>query len=654
MKKTAIILALLAQSLMITAQQVETDTSRGVAYVSATSASAVSATSAQALSPAMPPRKTLAATERGVGYSQGDSITISGARIGTAGSYDMAAMLTSSVLTNYKGCKIVGVRFAVSESIGKSNIFIYKVDSQGNAEEVVRNTVRRTSEGWNDVRLNSAQEIEISGDEQFIMGFTYNESDEMVSAKKGALCFYGDKVSSSYSTLILQDETFNSITNISDLCVQLIVDVSSLPKKAVSLSNILNGTSYKQIGSTMDIMMSYANVGLETVNSARVGFRIDDGEATYVDLDKTTSSDFANGLQPGASATLQLQLPIPSTTAVGRHNLNVFVDKIDGEAPVATEKGTLADPFVAYNEAFQRQQSYIEQYNSQESYMATYVNSYYSKVDRDDDACVVNIYQKGEPLAVEQSLYLNDLYAYTLPCSTSNRFYYGMGEAHYAFDLNDYVTVMPELTYDGIRLFINEAKTFPSFATVNVKADYDSATRTATIAVDGDIATEAHDIFGDMALTVMLAEDNVKGKQTVVNSFTGTTSTNNNYTHDQVLRTYVSDPLGDTFSSDAATYSKNYTYAIPADWKPADIKVVAFVTKAFDEVTAANMQMADVTNCNSVKLASSTGIDNTAFDEADAKADGFYTLDGTKIIASQMRHGIYVVRQNGKSLKVVR
>ena len=50
----------------------------------------------------------------------------------------------------------------------------------------------------------------------------------------------------------------------------------------------------------------------------------------------------------------------------------------------------------------------------------------------------------------------------------------------------------------------------------------------------------------------------------------------------------------------------------------------------------------------------STGIDSAAADEAAAKADGFYTLDGTKVNASQMRHGIYVVRQNGKSRKVVR
>ena len=406
MKKISILMLLLVQWLFVSAQQVEINAGRRVAYVPATVSARAMATVGNMMKA---PQRALAATERGVGYCQGDSITTNGARIGTAGSYDMAAMLTSQTMANYKGCKIVGVRFAVAESIGKSNIFIYKVDGQGNAEEVVRNSVRRTSKGWNDVRLNSAQEIEITGDDQYIMGFTYNESEEMVAAKSGALCFYGEKVSSSYAALILQNETFNSITNLGDLCVQLIIDVSSLPKKVIGLNSILNGTSYKKVGSKMDIMMSYTNAGLEPVNSLRLGLKIDDGEPTYYDINGDNNNDFKDGFAPGKSTTFATMFEMPSTTTVGRHNLNIFVAQIDGEAPVATERGTLADPFVAYNNGFERQQSYIEQYNSQSSYLAPFVNDYYSQADKDEDACVVNIYQKGEPIAVEPSLYLNDL-----------------------------------------------------------------------------------------------------------------------------------------------------------------------------------------------------------------------------------------------------
>ena len=652
MKKISILMLLLVQWLFVCAQQVEINAGRSVAYVPAT----ISARTMTAEGNMMKaPQRALAATERGVGYCQGDSITTNGARIGTAGSYDMAAMLTSQTMANYKGCKIVGVRFAVAESIGKSNIFIYKVDELGNAEELVRSSVRRTSEGWNDVRLNSAQEIEITGDDQYIMGFTYNESEEMAAANKGALCFYGDKVSSSYSALILQNETFNSITNLGDLCVQLIIDVSSLPKKVIGLNSILNGTSYKKIGSKMDIMMSYTNAGLESINSLRLGLKIDDGEPTYFDINGDNNKDFKDGFAPGKSTTFATMFDMPSTTAVGRHNLNIFVDQIDGETPVATERGTLADPFVAYNNGFERQQSYIEQYNSQNNYLAPFVNDYYSLVDKDQDACVVNIYQRGEPLAVESSLYLNDLYAYTTPCSTSNRFFYGMGERHYAFDINDYAQIMPSWVYDGIRVFVDEAKSFPSFASVYLKTSFDNATRQVSVDVDGDIADEAPAIFGDMALTVMLAEDNVVGKQVVYNSLTGGASTTQKYVHNQVLRTYLTAATGDKINVEGNKYSAHYSYTLPAGWKDDDIKVVAFVTKAFDKVTTENMQMADVTNCNSVKLGNTTAIKGVATSDAlhDA-ADGIYTLDGVKVSESDAAKGIYIIRHNGKSHKVVR
>lgn len=645
---------LLVQCLFISAQQVETDRSRGVAYVSA----AVSPRTAAESGMMKVPNRVLAATERGVGYAQGDSITLSGARIGTAGSYDVGALLTSQTLANYKGCKIVGVRFAVSQSIGKSNIFIYKVDAAGNADEVVRNSVRRTSEGWNDVRLNSGQEIDITGDDQYIFGFTYNESDEMASAKQGALCFYGDKVSASYSSLILQNETFNSITNLGDLCVQLIVDVSSLPKKLVGLNSILNGISYKKIGENMDIMMSYTNAGLEAINSLRLGFKVDDGEPTYFDIDKNSNKDFADGFAPGKSTTFATLLPMPASTSVGRHNLVVYVDKIDGEAPVAWDRDKLLDPFVAYSSGFPRQQIYIEQYNTQNSYLAALGNEYYSKADKDADMCVVNIYQKGEPLAVESSQYLNDLYAYTLPCFTYNRYFMGMGELHYAFDFNDFLGIMPDMVYDGLKYYAEgELQSIPAFATANLATTFDSNSREVSVDVSGDIADEAQAILGDMALTVMLVEDNVTGKQVVYNSLTGSTSVNQKYVHNQVLRSYLSAPVGDKITVDGNKYTAHYSCTLPAGWKDGDIKVVAFVTKALDKVTADNMQMADVTNCNSVKLGGTTAVNGVSA-EADSldgnAADGIYTLDGMRIADGSAAKGIFIVRHNGKSYKIAK
>ena len=644
MKKTSIILMLLAQCLFISAQQVEINTARGIAYVSASKAVAAPAVDGAVRAP----QRALASTERGVGYCEGDSITTRGARVGAAGSYEMAALLSKQFMQNYKGCKIIGVRFALSQSVGKSNIFIYKVDDDGNTEEVVRNNVRRTSEGWNDVRLNTAQEIDITGNDQYIMGFTYNETDEMVADKTGALCFYGKNISNTGSALILQGETFNSITNFGDLCVQLIVDVSTLPKKAVSLSSILNGVSYKKLGEKMDIMMTYTNAGLDEISSMRLGFRVDDGETEYIDV------NFKEPMAPGMSDTYSVSYGMPAAVAIGRHELNVFVDKIDGETPVASAFGTIVDPFVAYGNALKRQQIYVEQYNSQKSPYGPLINDSFSKLAKDKDACAVNLYRIGEPLAVAESGYLYDLYSYTdAPCSTANRFYFGMAEPHYAFDINEYAAMMPELVYDGYRVFVDEALTFPAFATVDLATSYDAAARQINIDVNGDISDEAPAIMGDMALTVLLTEDNVKSTQIV--SSGSSLQNKQNYVHNQVMRKYISAPLGDRITVDGNKYAAHYAFTLPSDWKDNDITVVAFLTKAFDFVDGSNMQMADVTNCNSVKLGGTTAIDGIVSDAAiGSSADGIYTLDGVRIADDSAAKGIFIVRRGGKSVKVVR
>ena len=642
---------LLLQCLLVSAQLVQVDRSRGVAYVPATLQAQPAGDEPTAAATATShPRRALANTERGVGYCHGDSITYGDAYFGQVGSYDVAAMIPSSVMASYKGCKIVGVRFALSETIGKSKIFIYKVDSDGNAEQLVSNTVRRTAAGWNEARLNSAQEIEITDNDQYIMGFTYNESAAMVNAGKGALCFYGDQASSSYASLLLQDETFYQLSGVSNLCVQLIIDVSSLPRKAISLNSVLNGTSYKQKGSKMDFMMSYANAGLAPVSSLRLGFKIDEGTPQYYDV------NFDEPLDPGQSTTFAKVLDMLNDVDAGRHNLNIFVDKIDGNTPVETERGKLADPMVVYGESFKRQKEYVEQYNSQDNVVAPYVNDYFAQLAGDSDVFAANLYPEGQPLSLAASTYLGNLYAYTYPCFTVNRFYFGMGELHYAFDINDYAVQFPTLVYDGFRSIVDEANTFPAFATVQLKTTYDEATRLVGVDVSGDLAADAPAIFGDMALTVMLTEDNVKSQQNTYNTVTQKTQVDNNYIHDAVLRAYLTRPQGDKLQVSGNHYTAHYPYPLPAACDSRNITVGAIVTKAFDEVNQGNMQMADITQCNSVKLGLATGIQGVTADAAPATnaADGIYTLSGMRVDSQRAQKGIFIVRQGGKSVKVVR
>lgn len=642
MKKTYITAMLMSQSLVLCAQQVHVG---GVcAKLPKTSTITVNVpVESAAPQTKVPVRRVLASTERGVGYCSGDSITTKGACFGTAGTYSVAADLSSSVLSSYKGCKVVGIRFALSQSIGKSKVFIYKVSGQ-NASALVNANVRRTSEGWNEVRFNSAQEYTIQDNDELIIGYDYNESEAMATAEEGAMCFYTPKTSTPKASLFMKDDGFYYMEGVGNLCVQLIVDVSSLPKKDVQLTHLLAGGKYQKTGATLDTYVQLQNVGLEDISSMRLGYRFDDGEATYKDYDEEVKADGLSGVS--------LLLPLPKDITPGAHKLTVFVDNIEGSTPTKPDGDEIANSFVVYTKSLERQQTYVEQYCSQDESMAYYINPGMDEAAQNKDVCLVNVYKHGEPLAPEGSSYLENLYAYTYPCFTVDRFYF-FGENNIAFDLIDYATFMPQLVSEAVEQLVNENRAGnPSFATVNLSSAYTSATRQLTLDVTGDVTDEAKSIYGDIGLTLMLVENGVVSPQKVVGTLGYGTTTDNKYVHNHVLRAYVTSPKGDRMDIADGKYSAHYTYTLPADWNADNMQVVALAGKYMPTIDDSNVLDADITNACTVKLTGGTsGISAVNTANVASPADGIYTLDGTRV--SNPSKGLYIVRKGGVARKVV-
>ena len=73
------------------------------------------------------PQRVLSTTERTLGYVKGDSITTRGVYVGKAGTFKVGAIITPATLSDYAGCKIVGMRFALSQLIGKSSALLYNI-----------------------------------------------------------------------------------------------------------------------------------------------------------------------------------------------------------------------------------------------------------------------------------------------------------------------------------------------------------------------------------------------------------------------------------------------------------------------------------------------------------------------------------------------
>ena len=66
----------------------------------------------------------MADNTRYLGYTVTDDIDVNGGAFGQAGTYSIGALLPSQMLAPYQGCRIIGVRFALSKSIGRTRAFM--------------------------------------------------------------------------------------------------------------------------------------------------------------------------------------------------------------------------------------------------------------------------------------------------------------------------------------------------------------------------------------------------------------------------------------------------------------------------------------------------------------------------------------------------
>lgn len=586
----------------------------------------------------------LSATQRAVGYivdNTPDSITTKGVMIGTPGDYPVAVLTTDDILSNYIGCKIIGIRVAAAKSLGKSDLFLYPVTGGMVSEEGITKS-QRLYEGWNNVFFNGDTSWEIQEGQSILVGFGYTETDAMVESGTGGLCTVGESQGNDF--LVLGD--FGSgygwygFSGYGSLCIQLIVDVSSLPARELTLSYVDTGFRYKKAGENVEMYIIATNTGLEDINRYTLSCQLDDQAPQQFSYDKTLPEQGNEHLQP--------TITLPGDIAIGEHHLTVTLLDGDNAEPL-NNKATKTTIFYVYDQTVPRQKTYVEQYTSQQEYMASIVDPIFNQVaDSNPSMVLVNVYAPGEPLAIPEASYLHELYAYTLPSFTSNRSYFP-GENYIAYDVNyyaeQYAAFVPSIINDIIMQDLEQ----PAFATVNLSATYNEATRLLTVDTTGELAEGATEILGTPALTLLLTENDVVGQQTVLNKVTGRTKVQNDYVHQHVLRGFITPPLGDAVNVSGQQYTAHNTFTLDPTWNINKMTLVAFITRSADTVNDDNVLQMDITNCNSLSLADLTGIKYIHATDYITSSD-YYTLDGRCLTSPPNQKGIYI--HQGKKIIV--
>ncbi|MCR5269887.1 MAG: Omp28-related outer membrane protein [Prevotella sp.] len=588
----------------------------------------------------------LALNQRVLGYVQTDSFSVKGAYFGAAGTYPVGAMLSAQATSPYVGCKIVGIRFAVSQSIGRTRVFLNKVTPTGLVELYTQN--QRTYEGWNTVFFNG-DGITIEESTPYLFGFDYHESEDMVAAKEGALCGVGQDVENAFMAYgdFGDGEAFYPISGIGRLCVQLIIDVSNLPAHDMQISYFDAGFKYKMAGERFDLLANMENVGRDSLTSFVLGYQIDDLPAV-----ESTISDMVHSAR---TYSWQYEVVLPENLAIGMHTIKAFVKSLQGEALPNDKEKSMTAQFAVYRNRVDRSKSYMEIYSDQNSVYVPYLDkAVESMLENTQQVCVANVFRQGNELAVDGAAYLEELYAYAYPTFTSNRSYFP-GEAYIAYDVNDYLVNIPaEFSAGIIGDVVMQDLEFPSFATVGVQAGYDETSRQLSVQADGRLLDEARAIYGDVALTLLLTENAVTASQKSYDDFSGRIRTVKNYQHNHVLRAFLTDPLGQKLTPDAeGNYHEQLVYTVPADFVPANLSVVALLTKATDRVTDDNVLEEDIINANSFSLGTLLAVRSTA--TATPSASQYFSLDGKRLNTVKGHRGIVIERQaDGRCRKVMK
>ena len=214
---------------------------------------------------------------------------------------------------------------------------------------------------------------------------------------------------------------------------------------------------------------------------------------------------------------------------------------------------------------------------------------------------------------ISNGMHISD--AYTIPYTTAIDAYLGVaGYPRAAID---------RITYSGGNAFVMSRGYWAgavaarlnvtSPVSINITRTFNSATRSLDVTVDYNFVSAVN---YETRLTCLLMENDISTSQsnymntTVGSPFYGLGNPIPNYLQKDVVRAILStDNWGDsnhpTTVSAGSSYTKTYSYTIPASWNENNVKVVAFVNKKIGATPVASTGT-EILNAESIHITGGT------------------------------------------------
>lgn len=462
-------------------------------------------------------------------------------------------------LKPYTGNELTAVRI----SLVSDKIYNLKLNlSHGRYEApFYSQEIKDVHVGWNEVILNNPYYID---GQPLLVSFSFSQDEECYS-----LYYYDDKWESG-SLLVydpdyyLADGTKGAwLEKYGCLIMQCLIEGDNLPDYDIHAIEIEKSSPFFEANSYTDnIVFSYRNWGKKDVENIELYASIDD--VVYFSAGTHTLPInpmlYFSGCQIGT---------LPVNTTSGKHVIKAGIKTINGKTPSFPEDDFISVPIYVIEKDLGRHKELLEHFSATwcPGGMVTgeMVNDFMENMGS-DHLSVVNIHCGNDD--------------YSTPSSQAYSEYRG-------------IVFFPRIIFDRDSNLPRSQRLYPSLANVQISAHFSPQGRQLSLTVSGERTEDYVSLVGDATLTVLLVEDDVKGRQN--DREQGYVD----FVHQGVMRSCLSKIQGDAITWEDDRYSMNYQVKLDPSWKAENMRIVAFICspEADDEKDALG-----VINCNDSKF----------------------------------------------------
>ena len=477
-------------------------------------------------------------------------------------------------LKPYIGNKLTAVRI----SLASDEIHDLKVNlSHGrNEEPFYSQDLKDVQIGWNEVLLNTPYDID--GQHLFIY-FTYKQDEDCYP-----LNFYtvGEEPG---SFLVFDPDYYKAdgtqgawLEQEGCLIMQCLIEGDKLPEYDVHATQIVMSSPFFEANSYDESMfICYRNWGKRNFEHYNLVAMIDD----EVYISRESNSNVRNFPNLYYSEAVIGTLPI--NTKPGKHIIKAGIKTINGKTPAFSEDDFITVPIYVIEKDMGRRKELLEHFSatwcpgSMSSGKA--IKTFTEDVGK-DKLSIVCIHDGDE---------------YSSPSVQAYSEYWGVG-------------VVPHIVFDRVAGFPRSFALTPALADVQITAKLAPKSRQLAFTVNGERTDDYENLVSNATLTVLLVEDEVKGKQ-----FDMMKGDYVDYVHQGVMRTCLSEIQGDAIAWKDNKFAMDYQMKLDPSWNVENLRIVAFICNPEDR----KQNDMGVINCNDfiMKDAEIVSIDPVQEDE---------------------------------------